>query len=337
MAGGTCFPRQYPRPRHIRRRVCLSIMIDPLYSKIESTPRPTLFAASGFVLLAAAGLWISTLFELLLPEASVAVVNALYYLPFMVLPVGLYMLRRPGMGAAMRLNALPLLPTLSVALLGALSVYVASMLSAAWGAGLDALGLRGLESVPVPQDQRQLLTSVVSLAAIPAICEELLFRGFVLSAWESRGTRFAIGVTAALFALLHSNLYGIPAYLLVGAVAGFLAFALDSLYAAMVYHTVYNTFCLVLPYLASGQGDAPVTIDAAAIFSLAVQTMMIAAMMLMLMASLRLRARREGIEPIPRIHRPLEGRDRAMLLAAVLAMAASTLILLILTTRGGAA
>ena len=312
-------------------------MQDPIYEKIESTPRPTLFAASGFVLLAAAGLWVSSLLELLLPGASMALINALYYLPFTVLPVGLYMLRRPGLGAGMRLNAPPLLPTLSAALLGLLSVYVASLLSAAWAAGLDALGLRGLGGVPVPGNERELIASVLSLAAVPAVCEELLFRGFVLSAWESRGTRYAIGVTAVLFALLHGNLYGLPAYLLVGAVAGFLAFALDSVYAAMIYHTVYNTACLVIPYLAAGQAGADVAVDAAAIFSLAVQAVMIAAMMAMTMMTLRLRAQRAGIVPIPRIRRPLEGRDRAMLLAAVLAMAASMLILLVLTTQGGAA
>ena len=310
-------------------------MQDPIYNRIKSQPRPTLFAANGVVLLAAVGLWISSLVESLLPDAGIALVNALYYLPFMVLPVGLYMLRRPGLGDAMRLKALPVLPTLSAALLGLLTVYVASMLSAAWAACLDALGLRGLGGVAVPQSERELLVDILTLAAMPAICEELLFRGFVLSAWESRGTWFAIGVTGSLFALLHGNLYGIPAYLLVGAIAGFMAYALDSVYAAMVYHTVYNTACLVIPYLASNREAADVTIDAAAIFSLAVQTAMIASMMAMLLATLRARARREGIEPIPRIRRPLEGRDRAMLLAAVLVMTASMVILLILSTRGG--
>ena len=312
-------------------------MQDPIYAKIESTPRPTLFAASGFVLLAAIGLWVSTLLELLLPNAGAALINALYYLPFTVLPVGLYMRRRPGLGAGMRLNAPPLMPTLSAALLGLLSVYVASLISAAWAAGLDALGLRSLGGVPVPGNERELIASVLSLAAVPAVCEELMFRGFVLSAWESRGTRYAIGVTAVLFALLHGNLYGVPAYLLVGTVAGFLAFALDSVYAAMVYHTVYNTACLVIPYLAAGQAGGDVAIDAAAIFSLAVQAVMIAAMMAMTMMTLRLRARHAGIVAIPRIRRPLEGRERAMLLAAVLAMVASMVILLILTMQGGAA
>lgn len=306
-------------------------MQDPIYNKIEGTPRPTLFAASGFVLLSVAGLWISTAIESLLPDAGMAAINALYYLPFMVLPIALYMRRHPGLGPGMRLNALPLLPTLSVILLGVLSVYIASLLSAAWSMALDALGLRGLDGIGAPQTERELLMSVVILAAVPAICEELLFRGFVLSAWESRGTWYAIGVTTALFALMHGNLYGLPAYLLVGAMAGYLSFALDSLYAAMVYHTVYNATCLAIPYLAAANAGGDTPVDATLVLSMVLDTAMIALMMIMVLSMLRLRARREGIEPIPRIRRPLEGRDRLMLLAAVLAMAASMVILLIVT------
>lgn len=306
-------------------------MQDPIYDKIEGTPRPTLFAASGFVLLSVAGLWISTAIESLLPDAGMAAINALYYLPFMILPVGLYMRRHPGLGPGMRLNTLPPLPTLSVILLGVFSVFIASLLSSAWSMALDALGLRGMGGIAVPETERELLLSVVILAAVPAICEELLFRGFVLSAWESRGTRYAIGVTAALFALMHGNLYGLPAYLLVGAMAGYLSFALDSVYAAMVYHTVYNTTCLAIPYLAAANAGGDTPVDAALVLSMVLDTAMIALMMIMMLSMLRLRARREGIEPIPRIRRPLEGRDRLMLLAAVLAMAASMAILLIVT------
>ena len=313
-------------------------MQDPIYAKIESTPRPTLFAASGFVLLAAIGLWISTLLELLLPNAGAALINALYYLSFTVLPVGLYMRRRPGLGAGMRLNAPPLMPTLSAALLGLLSVYVASLISAAWAAGLDALGLRSLGGVPVPGNERELIASVLSLAAVPAVCEELLFRGFVLSAWESRGTGFAIAVTAVLFALLHGNLYGLPAYLLVGAVAGFVTFALDSIYAGIAYHTLYNAACLILPYLLSSQDDtvAEMAVTGQLLFSIVLDTAVVLALMAALLATMRLRARNAGIEPIPRIRRPLSDGERLSLLAAVLAMLATMAVVLVLSARAAA-
>ena len=234
-------------------------MIDPIQNRIEGIPRPSLTAAGLFVLLAALGQWATSALELALPNASVALLIALYYVPFVGVPLLLYARRRPGLGEAMRLDAPPALPMLSVALLALMSVYVASALSALWGAGLDALGLKSPGSLPPPQNERELISSILLSAALPAVAEEMLFRGVVLSAWESRGTALAIGVSTALFALLHANLYGLPAFLLVGAVAGFAAWALHSVYAAIAYHTIYNAACLAIPYDAlagAGDGDA---------------------------------------------------------------------------------
>jgi len=303
-------------------------MQDPIYARLTEQKRPSLFAASGFVLLATAGLWLSSLLELVLPQgASGLVLNAAYYLPFVLLPMLLYARRNPGIGDAMRLNPPPALQLLAPVLLGIASVYLASALSALWEYGLDALGLRGLSGVSLPQTERELMLMIVSTAALPAICEELLFRGFILSAWESRGTAYAIAVTSVLFALLHGNLYGLPAYLLVGAVSGYITFALDSVYAGIIYHTVYNAACLAIPYLLidSGEaaGSAEVAVSASMLLSVALDFFMIMSMTAMLLIALRFRAKNLGIEPIPRIRRPLGGREKAMLLAAVAALVAS--------------
>ena len=316
-------------------------MQDPVYNKIESTPRPTLFAASGFICLAAIGLWVAELILTLLPASAaggvMVVENALYYLPFVVLPLALYMVRRPGLSEAMRLNPLPVLPTLSVALLALLSVYATSALATVWGLGLDALGLRSPGAAPVPESRQALALSIFTMAAFPAICEELLFRGFALAAWETRGTWFAVGVTSGLFALLHGNLYGLPVYLLVGAVAGFVTVALDSVYAGMVYHTVYNAACLVIPWLMAAQDGAAVAMTPSLVLSMVLETLTILAMMAMLTASLLLRARNHGVMPIPRVRRPLEGRDRVMLAAAVAVMAVTILVVLGIALRQGGA
>ena len=316
-------------------------MREPVYSKIEDSARPTLFAANGFILLAAVGLWASALIDLALPlKSSLVLANALYYLPFVALPIALYARKRPGLSDAMRLNPLPVLPTLSVALLALISVYAASALAALWEIPLEALGLRSTVSIALPQTRRELAISIVGMAALPAVCEELLFRGFALSAWESRGTWFAAGVTSALFALLHGNLFGLPAYLLVGAISAFVTFALNSLYAGIVYHTIYNAACLTLPYLLIRENAAePVPLDGAQLLMLIVETAAMFALMAMLLATLRMRAKLNGIEPVPRIYRPVERRDRVMLWTAVAVMLASAIILIALSgaaTGGGA-
>lgn len=310
-------------------------MQDPIYTRITSIPRPSLFAVSGLIALASVGLWVTEFILSRLPanlSDGMALENLLYYLPFVVLPVLAYMLRHPGLSEAMRLNPLPLMPALSVSLLAVLSVYVASILSALWGLWLDALGLTPLDGLATPDAKSTLAIFIVTLGAMPAVAEELLFRGFALAGWESRGTWFAIGVTSGLFALLHGNLYGFPAYLLVGAISGFVTFALNSVYAGMVYHTVYNTACLIIPWVAANHPEAE---EAAAVSptaaSLALETLMILTLMAMLLASLALRARREDIRAIPRIHRPLKPRDRGMLALAVGIMIASTAVILALS------
>ena len=311
-------------------------MEDPVYNRIESQPRPSLFAASGFVLLAALGLWLSELALGLVPDFadSLTLENAVYYLPFIALPMALYARRHPGLGESTRLKPMPVFPVVTVALLALLSVYVASALSALWGAGLDALGLRSPGGAPMPATRRELMLSILTLAAMPAICEELLFRGFVLAAWESRGTWLAVGVSTALFALLHGNLYGLPAYLLVGAVAGFVTFTLDSVYASIVYHTIYNTVCLVIPYLMAGQDkEADAVVSAELALSIALETAVLLGLMAMAMMTLWLRAARAGLTPIPRIRRPLNGREHMMLLAALLVMTATLAIVAFIAVR----
>lgn len=311
-------------------------MQDPVYSEIMDRPRPGIFATSGLTLLAAAGLWVSALATFAFgAETGLAAVNLAYYLPFVLVPAAVYLLRRPETRAAARLNPLPLVPTLAVILLGLLSVYAASALAALWQLLTDALGLPAIGEAPVIRNPRELTLAIVIMAALPAACEELLFRGLVMPAWESRGTYFAIGVSGAMFALLHGNITGLPAYLLVGAVSGYLVFALDTLYAGIVYHTVYNAACLVIPYLASNQTQPETAPEAALLASMLWQTLLVFGMMAMLLVSLRSRARQENRIVIPRIRRPVEGRDRIMLLAAVLAMAASTVVVAALSMRMG--
>ena len=314
-------------------------MQDPIYEKLNETGRPSLTAASVLMLLATLGLWLSALLDWALPqESSTLAVNAAYYLPFVALPLALWARASHPSADTLRLNPPPLLALPAVAALAILSVYVASTLSALWAYGLDALGLHNLPDVQTPMTERELALAIISMAALPGVCEELLFRGVALSAWESRGTGRAIGVTAALFALMHGNLYGLPAYLLVGAVSGCVTFALDSVYAGIVYHTVYNAAVLTISYVLSSGAKAAAGsgMDARMLAAIALETAMMAGVMALLLAALRFRARRSGILPIPRVQRPLTGKERVALLAALAAMLVSNATVLYFSAQAAA-
>jgi len=95
--------------------------------------RPTLFAASGFVLLAAIGLWISAVIISMIPVGSamdsIFTMDMVYYLPFLILPMGIYMLRHRGLSEGLRLNPMPFFPMITVILLAVISVFICSILS----------------------------------------------------------------------------------------------------------------------------------------------------------------------------------------------------------------
>jgi len=94
------------------------------------------------------------------------------------------------------------------------------------------------------------LTALV-IAVVPAICEELLFRGWLLAALAgatpTRGrAAAALGVQAACFAAFHLLPERMPQTFLLGLVAGGLTLATRSLLPAVVCHLAHNATPLVL-------------------------------------------------------------------------------------------
>lgn len=89
-------------------------------------------------------------------------------------------------------------------------------------------------------------------AVLPAICEELVFRGVIMSAFEPCGTTPAIIGTSLLFAFAHMSFENLPLYFFCSAVLCFTTYISRSLFAAMVMHALYNIASLYLGGYLSG-------------------------------------------------------------------------------------
>jgi|YNPBryunderm2012_1023409.scaffolds.fasta_scaffold00085_4 sodium transport system permease protein len=95
---------------------------------------------------------------------------------------------------------------------------------------------------------------IVLAALLPAVCEELAFRGFILSGFLRTGRPArAIFFTALFFGLTHPVLQQAMAACVVGMVIGFLAYRTGSILPAMAFHFVYNTISLGLAFWAGQQ------------------------------------------------------------------------------------
>ncbi len=89
---------------------------------------------------------------------------------------------------------------------------------------------------------------IVAIAVIPAILEEIMFRGLIFSVFERESARAAILFTTIMFALLHHGYQFILGNLFLGATLAVIMYRTNSIYAAMLYHFVSNLFALIIDF-----------------------------------------------------------------------------------------
>lgn len=116
-----------------------------------------------------------------------------------------------------------------------------------------------LESIGIPSPEfpqllepnvTSLLLNLVTVAVLPALLEELVFRWCVLGALRPYGDGFAVLVSAVLFGLMHGNIRQIPFALIVGLALGYLYVATNRLWIPILVHFMNNALSVCLEYSA---------------------------------------------------------------------------------------
>jgi sodium transport system permease protein len=90
------------------------------------------------------------------------------------------------------------------------------------------------------------------LAVVPAVCEELAFRGFILSGLARRiGADKAVLVSSLLFAFAHLNAFRFLPTFVLGCVLGLLATRSGSLLPGIVFHALHNGLVVLVSFFAA--------------------------------------------------------------------------------------
>lgn len=100
-----------------------------------------------------------------------------------------------------------------------------------------------LEPTPV-----SLLLNLFVIAVLPAILEEMVYRGFILQTLRRYGDGLAILVSAILFGLMHGNILQIPFAFLIGLVMGFMVVQTGNIWMAVALHFTNNAIAVLLDY-----------------------------------------------------------------------------------------
>jgi sodium transport system permease protein len=86
------------------------------------------------------------------------------------------------------------------------------------------------------------------MALLPAVCEELAMRGFILSGLRHLGHKWwAIAISAVAFGAVHMFLQQKISAAAVGLVIGFIAVQTGNLIPCIVFHAIHNSLALSVP------------------------------------------------------------------------------------------
>jgi sodium transport system permease protein len=201
--------------------------------------------------------WLSLGFGKRLPVLEY---RAICYLAFVAAPplfMALLLTTRPVQGLVLRLPpwwAWPAATALAILLFPPLASWTVLLLQQFPQIKQGILETQGINPEQmladvIPRAGRG-LTVLVSVV-LPALCEELAFRGFILSGLRRRFRPWtAILLSSFLYALFQMNVFQFVPHFLVGVILALLVMRTGSIWTGIVFHLVWNSLAhapLLLP------------------------------------------------------------------------------------------
>jgi membrane protease YdiL (CAAX protease family) len=206
----------------------------------------------AFIDLVVFGIFFVAILALISPFASLPVI---YAIPlqgvFNLTLVGFIaawvrIIRRRSFSEYIHFHRSQIFSTRSLIALGAISALSVLLVSAF----LPSTGETPLEKL-LTSKTAIMMFAVFGVAVAPLL-EEIIFRGFLFKVlWEIGGSRIAIPLTAALFALLHAgqlagNWTSVGLIFIVGCVLSVVRSRSNSIIPSFIVHTSYNAVLFVL-------------------------------------------------------------------------------------------
>lgn len=109
---------------------------------------------------------------------------------------------------------------------------------------------------------KALLLNLFIIALMPAIGEELMFRGVLQQLFQSwtKNKHVAVFLTALIFSAIHMQFFGFLPRFVLGLLLGYLFMYTGSLWVPMLVHFINNASSVILFYL-NYNGDVKVNVD----------------------------------------------------------------------------
>ena len=154
-------------------------------------------------------------------------------------------------------QAVLLLPAgLAVCLIGSLlSSWMISFLSS-FGLSFRSYEYALQQQTEAPETPVLMLLTVVHTAILPALLEELVFRGFIMQPLRKYGDWFAIVTSALIFGLVHGNMTQAPFAILAGVALGYVNVVTGSMWTNILLHFLNNLISVLCSFAMTAAGGS---------------------------------------------------------------------------------
>jgi len=148
----------------------------------------------------------------------------------------------------LRLNSLSFMQFIFIILIMIFAYPVAIFFNAIFLAIINSFSSALPTSIPIPTTSIEYLIGLFVIAIAPGICEEVMFRGTMMSAYDTLGYKKSILITAILFGLFHFNIMNLIGPIFLGVILGSLVHKTNSIYASILGHTLNNAIALTIGF-----------------------------------------------------------------------------------------
>ncbi|MDR0926496.1 MAG: CPBP family intramembrane metalloprotease [Ignavibacteria bacterium] len=98
---------------------------------------------------------------------------------------------------------------------------------------------------------------ILLVALVPAVCEEFLFRGYLLrNLLVHHSVGYSVCISALIFSLIHFNPIALLPIFIIGVYLGMLYYATGSIFPSIIFHFCNNLFVIISANYEDSNSDA---------------------------------------------------------------------------------
>ena len=105
--------------------------------------------------------------------------------------------------------------------------------------------------IPIPETGGELLISLLVIAVVAAVCEEVLFRGVLQSSFEKLGKAGMFLLVSLLFTAFHFSIEQFMGLFMLSLLITYMVYRTNSIFAGMLAHFTNNAAAMVISFFAN--------------------------------------------------------------------------------------